>query len=238
MTNKKKGTILTFIIFCIAILILGVVLTKETKEITPTQIGEPGTQVDNSDYKKKNEDDKTIKLDKEIQYVQVKEINSDSLKSRPIGGISSQQSIYYEDDNLLYLFYDAEVPTKDTNMVVTYEKFDKDYLLDYDLINAKENKISLDTKVNGELIKNKRKLILDENRLIKEMTIKNYGEEIKIVINGKEKTVKSGETKEFNFTNKEVESRLVVSNHKLKDGNIVYQEPNEEMKKELQKLKK
>lgn len=185
----------------------------------------------------KNENDKVVDIGKPVQYVQVKEVNSNSIKERPIGGISVQKSLLYENDNLLYLFFDAENPTPKTEMIVTYEKFDKDYLLDYDLTNTTGSKVQLDTKVAGNYLGENDKLIINKNRLIKSVILKKVGDKVKVEVNDKTKIVDMGKSEEIKFTNGEVESTLIVSNYSIPKGKIVYQEPTEDMKNGLEQIK-
>lgn len=185
----------------------------------------------------KSENDKVVDIGKPVQYVQVKEVNSNSLKERPIGGISVQKSLLYKNDNLLYLFFDAENPTPKTEMIVTYEKFDKDYLLDYDLTNTTSSKVELDTKVAGEYLGENDKLIINKNRLIKNVSLKKVGDKVEVEVNGKTKLVNMGKSKEIKFTNGKVNSTLIVSNYNIPKGKIVYQKPTEDMEKGLEQIK-
>lgn len=210
---------------------------QNTENISKTDKVENQTSLSKSEVEenmqfkyRKNDTDRKVKLDNEIQYIEIKEINNKALVEKPSSGISNQQSIYYDSDNLLYLFYDAEVPSNETKMIVTHEKFNNDYLLDYKLINSKENEIDLNSKIENELVKN-------NNRLVKDVSVKNLKNKIEVIVNGKKEFVNSGETKKIEASSGNVKSTLIISNHKIDSGNIVYQEPSESMKiqKELEK---
>lgn len=110
-----------------------------------------------------------LTFDKDILFVQVKEVNNEALHERPMGGISSQDA-YVKDGKELYMFYDAELPNKKTNMIVMKESRNHDYLLSYELLQSNEDVVDWEfEEIDNEYVNNDNRLFLGNKVIISEL---------------------------------------------------------------------
>lgn len=184
----------------------------------------------------KSKSDTKVNLGKDIQYLQIKEVNNDVLTDTPKGE-TYNQSVFYDSEKLLYLLFDAEKPTEKTEFITTYEKFNGEYLLDYDLLNTQNSKVSLDAKLDGDFASNNEKVLKPQNRLIDNLSIEKVKDSFKVSANKKQITVGSGETKTIKFSNGNVKTQLVISNNKIKQNKLISQNISKEMKEQINSIK-
>lgn len=166
-----------------------------------------------------------LDFNKEILLIDIMEVNNEALHERPLGGIASQSS-YMMDENTLFLFYDANLPTEDTNMIITESSFNQQYLLNYNLHHLNENNAQLNIEsVDNEYVNNNGRLFLNN-----EINVEHSGSgNVVISIGGKSVEIASGEEGEIVKVNGETESKIIIMNYGLINSidNIIYEELNE-----------
>lgn len=159
------------------------------------------------------DNDEKLDFNKSIHYVHVGEINTDALHEKPSGGISSQDTHYYKEDNLLYFFYDAILPTEETEMVVVEDQFNHDYMLDYKLHQSDNDKIKLDFgTIDNEHVNNDNRLFLESKVNVSKVS----GSEVVIVtVDGEIHEVEKDESKEIVLERGEIKSSIEITNYGL-----------------------
>lgn len=173
---------------------------------------EPKVETEDIKILEENREDLDHKLDfnKDILFVQIKEVNEGALHERPMGGISSRDA-YVKGGEELYMFYDAELPTEKTNMIVMEESIGPlDYLLAYKLRQTDENTLSWENKlIDNEYVNNDNRLFLDDEISVSELK----DGEVSVAVGDKQLNIKPGSEDSIKVKGKNVKSEFIVINH-------------------------
>lgn len=175
---------------------------------------EPKMETEEIDISAKNYDRQEMQhkltFDKDILFVTVEEVNNKALHERPMGGISSQDA-YVKNGNELYMFHDAKLPNKETNIIVM-EKYidDFDYQLAYELKQTNEDTLDWTIKnVDNEYVNNDNRLFLGNKVSLSELD----NGEISITIGDKSLNIKPGSEDSISLKSGDVESEISVVNY-------------------------
>lgn len=183
---------------------------SETEDKSPAALeSEDETNVEEYNALKDPEINKKFDFDKDLHFIHISEVNNNALNERPLGGIESQDVYYDKNENVLYFFYDSKLPTSKTEMIVVQDKFNHDYLLEYDLHLIEGNSASLTFNfIDNEYVNNDNRLFLD-----KMLDLKVTDDKLSISIDGNEYEVNNGESLEIPIENGDVKSKLVIANY-------------------------
>lgn len=183
---------------------------SETEDKSPAVLeSEDETNVEEYNALKDPEINRKFDFDKDLHFIHISEVNNNALNERPLGGIESQDVYYDKNENVLYFFYDSKLPTSKTEMIVVQDKFNHDYLLEYDLHLIEGNSASLTFNfIDNEYVNNDNRLFLD-----KMLDLKVTDDKLSVSIDGNEYEVNNGESLEVPIENGDVKSKLVIANY-------------------------
>lgn len=158
----------------------------------------------------KVERENKFSFNKDIQVVHVRELNTNALKERPLGGIAVQNSLYVDD--MLYFFYDVEeLPTQKTEMIVIQDNFNHDYLLGHELIQTTLYNATLSFPAReNEYVNDNNRLFLNNKLKIEKQ---HNNDSIIVTFKGTSYEVKANDVLEIPLKKGETESTLIISNH-------------------------
>ena len=177
------------------------------------KVPEPKMEVENLEVSEKvNREDLEHKLDfdKDILFIQIDEVSEDALHERPMGGISSQDS-YVKDGKELYMFYDAEIPTEDTNMIIMEESIGSfDYQLSHKLRQTDKNTLKWkNEEIDNEHVNNENRLFLNDEISVSELK----DGEVNVSVGNKSLNVKPGSEDSIKLKDGDIESEFIVTNY-------------------------
>lgn len=203
---------------------------NESKNVENENLNEISEEV-SEEYERGyyRENDQKLDFNKEIQFVHVKEVNNHALHERPFGGIASQDILYYRDEDVLYFFYDAKLPTEDIELIISKEQFNHDYLLNQELHQSESNSETLTLEsIDNEFVNNDNRLFLNDDVKISKIA----DEGILVELNNSSYEVKKNDTLEIPLEKGDIKSTIIIENFGLLNSieDMTYQKiENEEL---------
>lgn len=180
----------------------------------PKSIPEEVENIDKAEEKHERgyyrENDSKLEFDKDIHFVRISEVNNEALNERPSGGITSQDIVYDYEDDLLYFFYDAILPTEDTEMIIVEEQHNHDYLLNHILHQVNEDNIELTMKsINNEFVINNKRLFLGKTIKVSKIS----QDSISVSVNSETYEILNGEKEEITLEKGDTKSTISITNY-------------------------